>query len=390
MSAPVVAIAFALACSVLMFGSDVARASDGECTFATRKAVVADLRHEGIEGLAKTIGTGLLLIAARSAPAPVRIGSAILFGVEALGLTNTTAQAAQIPLQGDSNQMLRVCHSEGAFASALGFRTLNIISAEPDAADQFQAKIQREFDAPATRMPERFPTPNTSPDPQSAQKSDTMWDDKAIEDVLMNLRSTPKPIFEAPSNQAQLTMLPPPAPAARSLDFAAPPPTIPVTGEVVDDASGNAVNQGFVYISTASLTAGLWQTVMINGDGGFSLDLPPGTYVASVSAAGYVPVRRSFTVTAGEPAQDFEVRLPRRSQYPCSFMVVNNTGWAIKLFMGTTQGPIEIVGPWSYRQFTVNRAFKIGPQAEFLNAAPLVWFPVPADCEGPGIAYLNP
>jgi hypothetical protein len=116
MSARVAAIALALAWALLMFGSDVARASDEECTFATRKAVVADLTHEGIEGLAKTIGTGLLLIAARDGPAPVRIESAILFGVEALGLTSTTAQAAQMPLQGDPNQKIRVCHSEGAFA----------------------------------------------------------------------------------------------------------------------------------------------------------------------------------------------------------------------------------------------------------------------------------
>jgi hypothetical protein len=284
---------------------------------------------------------------------------------------------------------LRVCHSEGAFGSALGFRTLTIVSTEPNAADRFRAIIHRESEvpSPAPPVPEPSPTPDTS---SGAQKPDAMWDDKAIEDVLMKLRSAPKPIFEVPTNQAPLTELPLPAPPVSPLDFAAPPPTIPVTGEVVDDATDDEVNQGFVYISTASVTAGLWQTVMIDGDGAFSLDLPPGTYVASVSVPGYVPVRRSFTLTADEPARDLEVRLPRRSPYPCSFMVVNNTGWAIKLFMGTTQGPIEMVSPWSYRQFTVNRAFNIGPQAEFSNAAPLVWPPMPADCEGPSIAYLNP
>lgn len=207
---------------------------------------------------------------------------------------------------------------------------------------------------------------------------------------MVKLRSAPKPIFGAPNNQVQLPNLPPPAPPDRPLDFATPHPTIPVTGEVVDDATDDAVNRGFVSVSTASVTSGLWQTVMIGDNGAFSLNLPPGAYVASVSVPGYAPVRRTFTLTADDPTRDLEVRLPHRSPYPCSFVVVNNTGWAIKLFMGTTQGPIEMVRPWSYRQFTVTRAFNIGPLAEFVNTAPLVWSPVPADCEGPGIAYLNP
>lgn len=166
---------------VLLICCSAARASDEECTSATRKAVVADLTHEGIGGLAKTVGTGLLLIAARDGPAPLRIGSAILFGVEALGLTNTTAQAVQMPLQGDPNQRIRVCHAKGPFANALGFSTLTIISTEPKAADRFQAKIQQEFGAPSgvLHMPALSPTPDTSAQP--AQKLDATWDDKAIE-----------------------------------------------------------------------------------------------------------------------------------------------------------------------------------------------------------------
>ncbi|MGA7524766.1 MAG: carboxypeptidase-like regulatory domain-containing protein [Acidobacteriaceae bacterium] len=392
MSARVAAIALALTLTFLIFGSGVARASDGECTFVTRKAVVADLTHEGVEGLAKSIGTGLLFIAAREGPAPLRIGSAILFGVEALGLANTTANAAQMPLLGDPNQILRVCHSEGPFVSALGFRALTVVSIDPHAADRFQAKIHQEFDTPSAipHMPEPSTTPDVSSRAQAGQNAHATWDDKAIEDALMKLRSARKPTFGALTNKAQFGRLPPPALPARPLDFLASTPPITVTGEVVDDATDGAVNQGFVYISTASVTAGLWQTVMIGSHGAFSLDLPPGTYVASVSVPGYVPARRIFTLTAGERARDVEVRLPRRSAYPCSFVVVNNTGWAIKLFMGMTRGPIEMVGPWSHRQFTVNRAFNIGPQAEFSKAAPLDWPPVPADCEGPGIAYLNP
>jgi hypothetical protein len=120
---------------------------------------------------------------------------------------------------------LRVCHSEGAFGSALGFRTLTIVSTEPNAADRFRAIIHRESEvpSPAPPVPEPSPTPDTS---SGAQKPDAMWDDKAIEDVLMKLRSAPKPIFEVPTNQAPLTELPLPAPPVSPLDFAAPPPTI--------------------------------------------------------------------------------------------------------------------------------------------------------------------
>jgi hypothetical protein len=385
--ARVVATALASAWALLTFGANVARAADDDCTFATRKAIIADLTHEGTGGLAKTVGTGLLLIAARGGPAPLRIGSAILFGVEALGLATTTAQAAQMPLQGDPDQKMRICHAEGSFASTLGFRTMAIVSADPGLPDRFQAKIQQEFDAPFVTPA----APNPLWDSQSGQKANAIWDDQAIEDILKKLSSAPKPTFDAPTNSASLAELPHPAPRpVPPFDFAAPPPAIPITGEVVDDATDDAVDQGFVDISTASVTAGWWQTVMIDSDGTFSLDLPPGTYVASVSVPGYVPVRRSFTLTAGEPARDLELRLPQQSPYPCSFTVVNNTGWAIELFMGTTQGPIEMVPPWSHAEFAVNRAFNIGPQAEFRTGPALVWPPVAANCDGPGIAYLNP
>jgi hypothetical protein len=435
MSAHVAAIALVLAWALVLFGPETARASDEDCSFKTRAAIVADLTQDATEGAAKTLGTGLLLIAARGAPGPVRIGSAILFAVEALGFTRTASQAAQMPLQGDPNQKMRVCRSEGAFASTFGFRSIDIVSTDADAADGFKNAIQRRFGTPSllspfgnsesgstetdaaaglggsvhqnfgtsallSRLHESPPNFSKSPDTPAVnpptvdappvKMADLKWDDKAIDDVLTKLRSAPKPIFGSPTNQFELADLPPPAPPAPLPSFAAAPATVHVAGEVVDDATDGAVDQGFLYVSTTSLTAGLWQTAMISSDGKFSLDLPPGSYVASVSVPGYMNVRRNFTLAAGGPAQDLEVRLPHRSPYPCSFTVVNNTGYRITLYMGTTQGPIEMVEPRSFRQFTVTQAFNIGPQAEFTNAAPLVWAPIAADCEDSGIAYLDP
>jgi hypothetical protein len=385
-------IAFASGLAII-FGAEGARASDDDCTFKTRSAVVSDLTHEGVEGVAKAMGTGLLLIAARTESAPVKIGSALLFAVEALGLTRTSAQAAELPLKGDPNQMMRICQSEGAFANALGFRTLSIVSTEPKAADLFQAKIHQDFDRPSGLS--GLTNPTLSLDALSAGQTTpsagATWDDRAVDNVLMQFRSAPKPIFQAPSNTPPLLSLPPAKPPpSRSFDLSAPPRAVTVTGEVVDDATDRAVDQGVVRVSTASDTSGLWQTVMIDRNGRFSTDLPPGSYVASATVPGYPPIRRSFTLTANEAGHDLEFRLPHQSPYPCSFTVVNNTGWSIELFMGNTKGPIEMVEPWSNAQFTVNRPFNIGPQAEFSNGPPVLWPPMPADCNGPGVAYLDP
>jgi hypothetical protein len=365
-------LALALASIVVLSPrAGVAQTSAPGCSTGTVSSVVTDLERRLGESTLRTVAGAVIMLGGSKAKAAVRGAEWALFSLDALETARSAAAMIQL-FGADPDKPVELCPADNPILGRLGFERVYIL-AEPGVPRLFDDG--RGLAPPSRELP---PDPGPAPAPG--------WDDRTVLDIYRQLRTITPPSPQPPDENA----MPPPASPP-----AAPPsgPTSTILGHVVDAETGEPVGQGTVSFAVAgpsgSTGLGAWQVIPVEADGSFFLELTPAKYVITVT--GPIHQRQSQSVLVAPDGRDLAIEVPlvRRSPYPCTFTIVNRTDLVIDLFMGGPDGAIETLYPHSAADFTLRRFLVMEPAALLDDGRQVVWDPVPGDCEGPGLAYLD-
>jgi hypothetical protein len=272
---------------------------------------------------------------------------------------------------------IEICAVSQPFAKALGTTHLSLVG-PPGLTERIAANY-----VPPTGAAPRPPTPSAASTPLESD----------IFKKIDLLTKQPKPLTQvlpATPGSTHVGAVPPQAPPP-----GLPPPSwwtqasATVTGSVIDADFGYPLGNAIVRFTIVEGPAlGNWWSRSTFEDGTFALSVPGGKYMFSVFVPGYHSYSSVIEISSEFPRRLPPVKLAHQSP-SCKFTVFNRTGWWITLYFDDG-GPPGRVRPWSSISYDIKGTVRIGPVAEFIDAPPLRWEEVPADCYGPGYANLWP
>jgi hypothetical protein len=307
----------------------------------------------------------------RNAETAVFIGSLLIFAEEFSDFAKARSSQQQLKkFDGlDSETKLQSCPTSSAIASSQGFQDVTVLKPLP-------------------------------PTPQSSLHR------KSLSDLIRE--TTPKRVLlgrsAAALSRASWTALPNYLPRHLRLKSTSPVPARPrsvehpttpawwsarsasIVGTVLDGDSAYGLRSAYITLVHLPSAQGAIPSTFTLNDGSFEFDyIPAGQYVLSATVPDY-----SGSSTIVNAPGNITLRLHRTAVYPCDFTVFNMTGW--RIFVGPGGSDAHPVPIPPYQSFTSGLVHpdQFFARADFVNAPPLLWGPIPVQCGGLGYITIRP
>lgn len=266
----------------------------------------------------------------------------------------------------DPDSKLQSCLAPGTLASTLGFQSPTIL--RPVEPLQFPQRGRSLSDAIRETVADSTAPPTVS----SAFQNN----------ILDRIGQMPSSTL-APLNPSTITgRASSVAPAAISPLRSSP--LAKFGGTVRDGDSGYRLPSAFVTLVRPSAAQGGAQSVFTQSDGSFEFDyIAAGQYVLTVSQPGYA----ESSILINAPGNT-TVSLRRTPTYPCDFTVINMTGW--RIFVGPNGAQPRVIPPYQAYTSRLFHPDTFSARANFVDASPLTWGPISAQCGDPGYIRIIP